>query len=191
MSSGTGQTTKFASGWLTTSIAVVFAKPTSSTRRQPWMLPVLLGTLALGPAHAETGYDANAVFSSQKVLEGAVSDIGKMQDDELRSFTRYLAECDDEAAAVEIVHACQVAYTAYSIEFGRTAPGFKRPIDDLMLARSILSSDERMDTSRPDINQRTMDAISEKIAHRVLIVEAIKGAARSRFIEIRKQSHHG
>ena len=40
---------------------------------------------------AATPYDPDTVFFNGKVLQGALVDIAKMQEPELRSFTRYLS----------------------------------------------------------------------------------------------------
>ncbi len=45
-------------------------------------------------------YDAKAIFYSDTILRKALADIAQMQEPELRAFTRYLAECDDELVDV-------------------------------------------------------------------------------------------
>lgn len=41
----------------------------------------------------QTLNETNAVLFNEKVLQGALSDIAKMQEAELRAFTRYLSVC--------------------------------------------------------------------------------------------------
>lgn len=96
-------------------------------------------TLVVAPAIAvdfdtQTLTGTNAILFNEKVLQGALSDIAKMQEAELRAFTRYLSVCktlgnlgDDPI--------CSGAQTSYSVEFGG-----RRPLDDLL--RSMILRDQ-------------------------------------------------
>ena len=80
------------------------------------------------------------VFNSDKVLHDALTEIAQMQEPELRAFTRYLVECNDEEDPDVSKHACRAASTSYEIEFGS---GYtlndNRPLDTLMRARDTLA----------------------------------------------------
>ena len=75
-----------------------------------------------------------AVFYSDIVLRGAIENIGRMQEAELRAFTHYLAECAETTTPYG-KHGCAAASSAYEIEFGD-----KRPLDDMIYARDIMHS---------------------------------------------------
>jgi hypothetical protein len=114
--------------------------------------------------------NAKATFYSGDVLRRAIEDIGHMPGAELRSFTRYLSECDDELVDdVPTRHACRTAETTYKIEFGA-----KRALDDLIVARSLLNSFQIARTT-PE------PADVEMIVNQMGVILALENAARNRF----------
>jgi hypothetical protein len=119
-------------------------------------------------------YDAKAIFYSGTVLSKALADIAQMQEPELRAFTRYLAECDDELVDVPTRHACTAAKTTYSVEFGG-----KRALDDMMHARSLLNLNE---SAKP----KALDAPAlDIIVKEAKIIASLQDAARERFRVLR------
>jgi hypothetical protein len=120
-------------------------------------------------------YDPNAVFFSERSLQGALSDISKMQEPELRAFTRYLTEC--EPANSEEDHGCMTAYAAYRIEFGATQPAERRPIDELMAAKALRETYKRVGVDK-GFNM-------EQITKGVDVMDKLEGAARARFRSLR------
>jgi hypothetical protein len=92
---------------------------------------LIIAVITVGAA---TPYDPDAVFFSGKILQGALADIAKMQEPELRSFTRYLSQCAISLVSDVGVDACNAAYTAYEIEFGERGP--TRPLDDIIVAKA-------------------------------------------------------
>ncbi len=110
-----------------------------STRLVAAMIAILgAGTGAIA-AEADDPYaKEKAVYYSKEVLGGALAVIAQMQEPELRVFTNYLAECDDEGSSEVAKHACNAAKEEYEIEFGTYAPGHTRPLDDLINARDML-----------------------------------------------------
>jgi hypothetical protein len=98
-------------------------------------IAAMIALMAAAGAAIAQAFDAKATFYSDKVLRGALADIAKMPEDELRAFTHYLAECqDDDRTVASNRHACAAAQATYEIEFGN-----KRALDDLIIAKAPLS----------------------------------------------------
>jgi hypothetical protein len=91
-----------------------------------------IALLAATAALAEP-YDPKTIYYSEGVLRKAIETIAQMQEPELRAFVRYLAECMDDPTDAASKHACASALSTYEIEFGN-----KRPLDDLIWAKSFL-----------------------------------------------------
>jgi hypothetical protein len=134
------------------------------------LLAALAVTLITGSAKATTppSYDPKATLLSGKVLQGALSDIARMQEVELRAFTRYLSECGQSGG-----HACDAAYASYRIEFWAT-----RPLDDLMAARSW-----RETTAHVEVEKGRIDF--DMLARDGWIVSKLEDSARARFRALR------
>jgi hypothetical protein len=73
------------------------------------------------------------------MLYDALANIARMQEPELRAFTRYLAECWDDEDSDISKHACRAALVSSEIEFGKDALNHERPLDELILIRSRLA----------------------------------------------------
>jgi hypothetical protein len=129
--------------------------------------------LAAAVAAVAEPLDAKAVFYGDDVLRKAVGDVARMQEPELRAFTRYLAECDDGAVDPTSRHACAAAKTAYQIEFEA-----KRPLDDLMYARSELEERSLLKAD-PEINDPRQ--IYETAKRKATVLVALERAAGDRF----------
>lgn len=148
----------------------------------PFLLQILLAAALMTNADtmalAATTDDPNAVFFSKKVLQGALSDIARMQEPELRAFARYLSECDPgDQRPGEQEHACAAAYLSYQIEFGENRPGQTRPIDDLMVAIEYRKTKARM------VGNGSIDM--DRIAKEVEIISSLEDSARARFRALR------
>jgi hypothetical protein len=128
----------------------------------------MLATAAVAGAQP---YDAKANFYSASVLRGAIENIAQMREPELRAFTHYLAECQDEHDGPG-KHACSAAEKTYTIEFGA-----KRALDDWIVARSIFTQlpPEKMDTAH---------IVDEAKAYARVVV-ALERAVSARFSELK------
>ncbi len=74
------------------------------------LLAALAVTLMTGSAKATTpSDDPKATLLSEKVLQGALLDIARMQEVELRAFTRYLSECGQTGGGE---YTCDAAYAS-------------------------------------------------------------------------------
>ena len=149
------------------------------------MKPRLAGMIVavvLMAGSAEAAYDPKATLFNEKVLQGALMDVAKMPEAELRAFTRYLAECEKDSSDVG-EHACAVAYGLYRIEFGAEGTG-GRPLDDLLNARADEESVGDMDVR---MGRRTpADVVDVKtMAREVGILAKLEAAARARFRALR------
>jgi hypothetical protein len=97
-------------------------------------LAMLVATSATAADYvADTIRETNAILFNEKVLKGALSDIAKMPEAELRAFTRYLSVCKPLGNLMDDP-TCSEVQTSYSIEFGA-----RRPLDDLI--NSMISRD--------------------------------------------------
>ena len=114
---------------------------------------VLIGIMLI--ATAATPADTNAVLYSEQVLKGALSDIAKMREAELRAFTHYLSACGHRGEEL----ACSDALTSYWIEFGGT-----RPLDDLMIA---INHRDRLERSRIEHGGEGLDSdwVIREVSH--------------------------
>jgi hypothetical protein len=140
----------------------------------PAAMAVALMTSAEAAAPA-TPFDSSALFFSEKVLQGALSDIARMQEAELRAFTHYLSECDGNREE----HACEAAYNFYRIEFGAThPPAATRPLDNLMVARASRETNARVGLERGPIDFDTL-------AKQVVIISELEDGASARFRALR------
>ncbi len=138
---------------------------------------LIIAVIAVGAA---TPYDPDAVFFSAKVLQGALVDIAKMQEPELRSFTRYLSQCTTSPLSDVGVDACNAAYTAYEIEFGQRNPN--RPIDDIIVAKASRETNLRTGITRMNKQTVVQEAIQE-----ATVEGKLADAARTRFQALRAQ----
>jgi hypothetical protein len=128
-------------------------------------------TTLVGATVAFAGpYDAKAIFYSDSVLRNAIENIAQMREPELRAFTRYLSECSDESLEASSRHACKAAQAAYEIEFGD-----KRALDDLIIAKSILSQ------LPSDVNMNDPTQVASAAVKYSKVVAALEQAARDRF----------
>jgi hypothetical protein len=89
-------------------------------------------------------------FFDSELLREAVADIGKMPLPELRSFSRYLSECQDELENEAANHACEAARKLYHLEYGEEEPN-DRAIDAWMLARNLQNRDFKLHPKTSDI----------------------------------------
>ena len=137
---------------------------------------VLLVTLVAVVAASAQPYDPKAVFYSDNVLRRALADIAQMQDSELRSFTHYLAECQETADAVS-KHFCAAAQAAYRIEFGT-----KRALDDMIVARSIL---DQLSQTTPDPDLKDPVKVANAAIKISRILMSLEQAAADRFRELK------
>jgi len=123
------------------------------------------------------------VFYSDKVLHDALTEIAQMQEPELRAFTRYLAECNDEEDPDVSKHACTAALTNYEIEFGS---GYtltdNRPLDTLIRARGTLAGRLPFERARDrevlSTDPKELANLHKKFA---IVISALEGAAHDRF----------
>jgi len=149
--------------------------------KPPAALVILAAVLMTSLAEAGspgTPVDADAVFFSEKVLQGALSDIARMSDAELRAFTRYLSECDRSDSNGVEYHACGAAYISYRIEFGATHPGETRPLDDLLAARDVRASKVGMGLEKGPVD-------FDEFAKQAVILSKLEDGARARFHALR------
>ena len=128
--------------------------------------------LLVGSATAE-GYNPQATFYNETVLRGAVADIAQMTDPELRAFTHYLSECQDERDGFG-KHACLAAEDAYEIEYGD-----KRQLDHLTYARAMLND------LPPDVNINDASKLADDAIKYAKVITVLTDAARTRFRSLR------
>jgi hypothetical protein len=142
---------------------------------------VALAVLLADPAVAVTPFEPGAaVFYSDDVVRGALSDIAKMQEPELRASARYLAECNERAADPVFEHSCKVAYNAYRLEFAELEPDRMRQVDQLIVAREVIADSERLRvTSVPS------GVAVDRINKMGIIYDKLQTAVRARFRELR------
>ncbi len=129
------------------------------------MIALLAG---LAPATAEPS-NPKATFYSEKVLHSALADIAQMPEAELRVFTHYLAECQDERDAAG-KHACSAAKAVYEIEYGN-----ERALDNLIFARSMLTE------LPPDVDTKDPAQLANAAIERAKVITALHESARARF----------
>jgi hypothetical protein len=144
--------------------------PASAQSRQMFArgLAVMMAMLAATAVVLAEPYDPKAIFYSDAVLRAALENIAQMQEPELRAFTHYLAECQDEMTNAQGKHACVAAQTTYEIEFGD-----KRALDSMIIARSIIVQ------VPPDVNDRVNLVEAARAKAQVLV--ALERAVSSRF----------
>jgi hypothetical protein len=101
---------------------------------------------------------AKSVFFDQDVARGAVEDVSRMREPELRAFVRYLAECEDAdagfAADRTVLHSCAVARIEYQLEFEAG-----RSLDKWIAARS--RAFERAETPDRELFSNAERMVSE------------------------------
>jgi hypothetical protein len=130
-------------------------------------------------AKAAQPFDAKATFYSDDVLQRALANIGQMQEPELRAFTRYLSECDDnELVDVPTRHACHAAQITYTVEFGA-----KRALDDIIIARALLNI-------LTIVHAKPEPDMELSIAKHTKVMSALEHAAGDRFRALRSNPQH-
>ena len=110
-----------------------------------------------------------AIFYNETVLRGAVAVIAQMTESELRAFTHYLSECQDEREGFG-KHACLAAEGTYEIEYGT-----KRPLDDLIYARSVM-----LDLP-DDVNINDAANLADTAIKYGKVIGGLEDAAKARF----------
>jgi hypothetical protein len=130
---------------------------------------MMIALFAATAALAEP-YDPKAIYYSDSVLRKAVENIAQMQEQELRAFTHYLAECMDDPTDPAGKHACSAALTTYEVEFNN-----KRALDDLIWAKSILLQ------LPPDLKANDPVEVSNAALKYAKIPGALEHAAQERF----------
>jgi hypothetical protein len=139
-----------------------------------WTMLVAIAATAAN-FDTQTLNETNVVLFNEKVLQGALSDIAKMQEAELRAFTRYLSVCktlgnlgDDPT--------CSEVKASYSIEFGG-----KRRLDDLI---SSMTLRDMLDRDRVAHGERGIFD-GDWIMRESFITVEIQEAASARFRALR------
>lgn len=125
---------------------------------------------------ADTLRETNAVLFNEKVLKGALSDVAKMQEAELRAFTRYLSVCKPLGNLMDDP-TCSEVQTSYSIEFGA-----RRPLDDLLSAMKSRDSIDRFRIAHGKMDDVVKD---DWIYRDTYITLEVERAASARFRALR------
>jgi hypothetical protein len=159
---------------------------------------ILAAMLVICPpevASAASPSDPDAVFFSEDVLQGALKDIAKMQEAELRAFTHYLAECNRlDVPNSEPEHGCDAAYVSYKIEFGETKLGKTRPIDDILAARVLrvvlLHLEQTLHSAQSQLGKQVVPDRSplddlKKATQAGVVLSMLEDGARARFHALR------